>query len=62
MEVAQIRKLARKRIRRRRRQKICASKLLDECIQIRDRSMVCDSRRCTSSDNANEIVNCMAVA
>ena len=36
----------------------CAS-IMDECIQIRDRSMLCDV---ISSHNASEIVNCLAVA
>ena len=38
--------------------RVCAS-IMDECIQIRDRSMSCDV---ISSHNASEIVNCLAVA
>ena len=38
--------------------RVCAS-IMDECIQIRDRSMLCDV---ISSHNASEIVNCLAVA
>ena len=38
--------------------RVCAS-IMDECIQIRDRSMLCDV---ISSHNASEIVNCLVVA
>ena len=37
--------------------RVCAS-IMDECIQIRDRSMLYDV---ISSQNASEIVNCLAI-
>ena len=38
--------------------RLCA-RIMDECIQIRDRSMLCDV---ISSHNESKIVNCLAVA